>query len=265
MIRYLWNATVRGVTFSTAATCFIERPSASNCSTSRCRGVSSARGFGWPLHERPHQPFGDERRHVRLSLHHLAHAESSSEAADCFSRYADAPARNASAARSESSYMVTKTNLTSGSCLDLTRRPRDRSRAASRCPGRRRPVSALRRDDERPTVGRRDHDVAFGREQLLERAEHQRVIVREQDSGIGHRLVVGAALRHPASARLSRSTTGTGRRGTLISSRVPRAGLDRIVTLPPSISSLSLMLTRPIPFRPPHSRRSRRRHRRLSR
>ena len=42
--RIPWNATVRSVTPRISATSFIRRPSASNCTTSRCRGVSSLAG-----------------------------------------------------------------------------------------------------------------------------------------------------------------------------------------------------------------------------
>ena len=73
IIRYLWKATVRGVSSSTFATSFIECPSASNCSTSRCRGVSSRVGLSLVVvkqgldHAACHQ-----RRHVGPSVHDLA-------------------------------------------------------------------------------------------------------------------------------------------------------------------------------------------------
>src|ERR1700685_1726213 len=42
---YLWKATVLGVIFRRRAISFIACPSASSCSTSRCRGLSSWGGF----------------------------------------------------------------------------------------------------------------------------------------------------------------------------------------------------------------------------
>ena len=48
-------------------------------------------------------------------------------------------------------------------------------------------LSCLGRVHQRPSVGHLSDDVAFLRQQLLERAEQQRVIVRQQDSSALHR------------------------------------------------------------------------------
>ena len=108
----------------------------------------------------------------------------SSDAADRLSRYADAPDRNASAARSGSSFIVRNTSLTFAQLLlDLAPRfetVQERHRDVEHDDIG---LQRLGGGHQRPSVGHLADDLALAREQFLERAEQQRVIVRQQDSG----------------------------------------------------------------------------------
>ena len=108
----------------------------------------------------------------------------SSDAADRFSRYADAPARNASAASSGSSFMVRNTSLhVAHLLLDLpagVETVQKRHRDVEHDDVRLQPLRGLH---ERPPIRHLADDLALVGEQFLERSEQQRVIVREQHPG----------------------------------------------------------------------------------
>ena len=202
--------------------------------------------------------------------------------------------RNASAARSASSFIVRNTSLTSRIALfDLASRfeaVQQRHRDVEHDEIR---LVALRRRDQRPPVGHLADDLALAGQQLLERAEQQRVVVGEQDSRRGHgcysSAVTWAACRCPRPVREHGEprTTGASRptawlcesarwiqtRGRIrvlcrrqaaaqTSSRVPPPRCEWISSVPPIASRRSLMLTRPSPCPRRHRHRTRCRRRR---
>ena len=147
---------------------------------------------------------------------------------------------------------------------------------------------------KRAAVGHLPDDVAFVRQQLLERAEQERVIVGEQHAGARHVQCWPSKARqaaHPCDSTpaLTNSQSsslcrfGTSRRGssscarfplslpddvtgrgTVTTSRVLRPGVEWISNVPPIASTRSPMLIRPSPSPMPHRRRTPRHRRRWS-
>src|SRR5262249_41119291 len=241
MIRYLWNATVRGVMLRIAATCFIECPSAISWITSRCRAVRSCDvPCAGGLRMDPTSPSvtSDVTYDSRFMRSRKVEEGRRREPFQQVSR-------RARAERFRREIRI------------LVHRQEDDPR------GRQQPFQLPRRVDavqerhrdvddddvgpqfdrgrhQRAAVRHRADDVALVGEQLLERLEQQRVIVGEQDAWAAH------AVCFCFSPRGGWSWTRTPM-------RVPWPGDVWTAMSPPSDRTRSRMHLRP---RPPNWRRA---------
>ena len=222
---YLWKATVRGVIFRRRAISFIVCPSASSCSTSRWRGLSSAGlvagSGGW--RSVSDQPPGGQRRDVRPPAGHLPDRLEQLRRGRVLEQVADAPTRNASAATSGSSLMVRKITLTSGMILlelpggvqavEQGHGDVEDDDVGPEVGGRR---------EQGPAVGHRPDHVALGLEQPGERLPEQAVVVRQQDARAGHGVDSGSGAgpirSHLAAGGVQRAIVG------LVGGRSPGRG-----------------------------------------